>query len=235
MSRERARILLQVCCAIGCCWALSLPTLRAGADDATLAKRVEALLSAGVEPSAADATIVALGEPGELALRSVFEREGAPRFVRLRALGVLASFETESTAHYFQALVQAAAAPTERLGALHPARSPLVLRRALEGLLPTARLLLAASPARPSERSALDVDAVMRCLSHEDPHVRRVAAQLLASLPSEGKSLDAHDPTREQRIDQALGSQLMRERSRMVRSSVEHAITSRSARARAQR
>lgn len=183
------------------------PIGTARAEPATMTERVEALLAAGIEPSEARHTIMALGPAGELALVEVFEREGAARYVRLRALSMLQSFESEATARYFAALVEAARAPSERLGALHPARSPLVLRRALEGLVPTGRLLT----------PPLDVGAVSHCLQHADPHVRRAAAQLLATF-DDGRS------------QQALTMQLSRERSRMVRGTLEHALTSRSAR-----
>lgn len=185
---------------------LGVPAVRA--DEAQLVAYVEELLTAGVEPGAAHDSIAALGDAGEHALREVFSDDTAPRHARLRALSVLASFETESTARYFEALVRAAQAPDTRFGNLHPARSPLVLRRALEGLLPTGRLLA----------PRLDSSAVTWCLGHDDAHVRRVASELLATLDGDSK------------IDGALDKQLVRERSRMVRGSMMRALTSRFAR-----
>ena len=191
----------------------------AQATDSQLRAQVLALLTAGVEPGGAHERIAVLGEPGERALRGVFEDQSVPRFVRLRALAVLASFKTAATAHYFEALVQAArtvdARPatgepkqTAALGDLHPARSALVLRRALDVLRELAPLL---GP-KP------DTEAVTACLSHPDAHVRKAAAALLATLGGPAQ------------IDRALAERLTHERSRMVRTSVEHALTSRSAR-----
>ena len=137
----------------------------------------------------------------------VFERDDAARYVRLRALSVLQSFRTERAARYFEDLVRAAANPESRLGALHPARSPLVLRRALEGLLETSSVL----------RPALALAPVSACLTHADPHVRRLAAQVLATLD------DAE-------VDKMLNARLSRERSAMVRGSLQQGLTSRSAR-----
>lgn len=175
--------------------------------DAEPAAQVEAWLTAGIEPSEARHNILALGPAGELAVIAVFEREAAPRYVRLRALSVLQSFETESATRYFADLVALFQRPSPRFGELHPARSSLVLRRALEGLVPTGQLL---SP-------PLDVEGVAACLGHHDPHVRKAAAAVLATL-DDGRS------------ERALSSQLAREKSTMVRGTLQQALTSRSVR-----
>ncbi len=191
------------------------------ARQAALTRQVEALLRAGVEATDFEAAVVALGEAGEQALRAVFERADALAYVRLRALAALQGFETEGTARYFEALVRAAQPPTveartgalernfdARLGELHPARSPLVLRRALEGLI----ALHAHFQLR------LDAAALAGCLAHGDAHVRRAAADL---------SLALDDRPGADEIAQALRAQLVRERSTMVRGHLEKALTSR--------
>ena len=180
----------------------------ARASDPALLDRVQTLLSQGVEPGNAQATIVALGDDGERALEGVFERESAPRYVRLRALNVLATLASPASVHYLDALVRAAQAPDERLGELHPARSPLVLRRALEGLA----------------NARLDLTSVVACLAHMDPQVRRAAANLLASYQPA-----TQDPTSDARIAAALSALQTHESSRMVRVSVERALSARAA------
>jgi len=178
----------------------------ARANPDALSARVEELLSAGVEASGAHAAILALGEAGAQALIAVFERSEAARFVRLRALSELQRFESETSARYFEGLVRKAAVDDGRLGELHPARSPLVLRRALEGLVPTARSL---SPPPP-------LALLAPCLEHPDAHVRRLASTLLATLDDRA-------------VEPALTKQLSHERSRMVRASLERGLTGRSA------
>lgn len=174
---------------------------RAVEAQSSLSLRLEQLLAAGIEANGAHAAIVAYGDAGERALIEVFERETAPVYVRLRALGVLQSFATELSARYFLSLVEAAAQPNARLGELHPARSALVLRRALEGLLPTAKLLTPAPELAP----------ITLCLTNDDAHVRRAASELLATLD------DA-------RVEPVLTKQLDQERSRMVRASLNAAL-----------
>jgi len=176
------------------------------ASSAELAIQVESWLSAGIEGSAAHGKIVALGDAGESALQSVFEREAAPRYVRLRALSELGSFGTEASALYLAALVHRAQKPDAALGDLHPGRSALALRRALEGLVETGRLL----------GRQLPVDDVVWCLGHPDAHVRRVASDVLATLDGSA-------------AQQALQKHLPTERSRMVRGSVTRALSVRAA------
>jgi hypothetical protein len=192
--------------AVGMAMFMSVVAGGARADERVLIARVEATLASGVEASSAHDAVVAFGDQGERALRAVFEREGAPLYVRLRALGVLAQFPTEETARYFERLIRAAQRPDASLGALHPARSPLVLRRALEGLTPLVALL------RPPPK----LEDFAFCLAHAEAHVRRAAADLLAELEVSG-------------VDAVLTKRLQREPSRMVRGRVQQALTSRSA------
>jgi hypothetical protein len=189
---------------------LTTSTVHAEADELTI--QVESWLSAGIESSGAHDKIVALGDRGERALQGVFEREAAPRYVRLRALSELGSFGTEASALYLLGLVHRARTPDASLGDLHPARSALALRRALEGLVETARLLSAGQP----------LDDVSWCLSHPDAHVRRVASDVLATLDDDASQ-------------QALQKHLPSERSRMVRGSVTRALAVRAAGARGKR
>jgi hypothetical protein len=192
--------------------ALALPSHGALAEPDALAARVELLLGAGVESSGAHDAILALGEAGALALIAVFERAEAARFVRLRALSELQRFESETSARYFATLVQRASAPDTGLGDLHPARSALVLRRALEGLIPTARSLTPAPP----------LTLFSACLEHPDAHVRKAASAVLSTLDDRG-------------VEPVMTKQLNQERSRMVRASLERGLTNRSALRRAPR
>jgi hypothetical protein len=204
-TRERSRAHARAVLLGALLIALSQPC-EARAD--ALADKVEALLAAGIEPSEERAAIVALGPGAETALVQVFERAQAPKYVRLRALSALPAFRTQAAARYLERLVRAAGRPDEAwLGSLHPARSALVLRRALEGLRDTTTVL----------HPALDPQPVSACLAHPDAHVRERAARLLETLEGGG-------------VDQALRRRLSRERSQMVRSRLQQAITSRSAR-----
>lgn len=182
-------------------------------DPAEIDRWVEATLTAGIEPSGASTAIVALGEPGERALVRVFERASTPQYVRLRALSALGGFRTESAARYFEQLLRSARTPANGPDRALSLRSPLVLRRALEGL--------GASGKPFAER--LDRSVVSAYLDHPDAHVRRVAAEVLAALGGGAE------------VDRALEKRLSRERSPMVRAHLEQALTDRSARPRAPR
>jgi hypothetical protein len=173
-------------------------------DEATVA-HVEALLRDGVEPAGTEEKLLALGQPGERALWRLFETPTAARYVRLRALSALSWFETTETAQRIVALVRSAQGEP---GAdpLHPAHSVVVLQRALESLTQIAQ-----SGVRPTIRAS----ELEFALGHADAHVRRAAATLLASI-------DGADPL--------LARQLARESSRMVRASVERAISLRARR-----
>ena len=175
---------------------------------AALADHLEQLFAAGIEASSAHGVALSLGSAGERALIELFERTSAARYVRLRALIALLDFESSASARYFERLVAAAHAPKDGwLGELHPARSSLVLRRALEGLRQNAHLL--------EKPPALD--PIARSAAHADAHVRRAASGVLAVLG-------------DRRATAVLSARLESERSRMVRASLERALTSRSAR-----
>lgn len=179
---------------------------RVQADDALLS-RVEATLTAGVEASSAHDAILVLGAAGRTALQQVFAKSAAPSHTRLRALSLLAELGDASTAQLFAQLVRDASMPPSQADPLHPARSPLVLRRALEGLLRLA----------PVHAPPLDTAELAQALSHHDAHVRKAAADLLAALSDE----DA---------ERVLVQRLEGERSTMVRERLQRALTSRLAR-----
>jgi hypothetical protein len=152
----------------------------AHADD--VLTRVETLLSSGIEPAGAHEQIMALGSAGEDALWTLYGDGAKPRVVRLRALSELARFATVRTAQGFAAIVRQAPSAKDL-----PA-SPLVLRRALDGLI----AIELSSGIAPSELSYV--------LHHQDAHVRKAAATLLAKLDGDVdgtlQAIVAHDPSR---------------------------------------
>jgi hypothetical protein len=170
------------------------------ADDALT--QVEAWLGAGIEPAGVHEQILALGAAGEEALWTLYGDASKSRVVRLRALGELALFATPRTARGLAALVRTPA--SDALG-----RSPLALRRALDGLSVIAETVgtgLAASDLKPM-------------LAHPDAHVRKSAARLLAVV-------DRGD------VDGALSALANRDPSRMVRATAQRAQTVRASRLR---
>jgi len=202
-SRTRSALFAAFC-------AVSFIASSAAKAEEDLAVRIERWLASGVEPGSAHAQITALGDDAELALIDLFQRKDATRLVRLRALTELASFDDPIAAAYLHELVRAAREPTAWLGELHPARSSLVLRRALSGLTLSGHWL----------HPNLDMMAVSACLDHSDPHVRRAAAN---SLSRAGASAIA---------DRALIARRATDRSRMVRASAEDALQTRTTSAR---
>lgn len=166
-------------------------------------RQVEALLALGVETSTPVSAYAALGEPGTRALIAIFEREAAPRHIRLRALSALSALDDEIAAKYLVSLLEARDEKRmQALGSLHPKRSTSVLRRTLRGL----------------ERSHARVAAtdVMPYLTHRDASVRLAAVRLLAR-----KSDSA--------VTSALQTQRDRERSRQVLEALGVALKDRSA------
>lgn len=157
-------------------------------------------LAAGVESHVPMTRFAELGEPGTKALIAIFEREDAPRYVRLRALSALAAVGSPSARAYLEALVRSAQTKSARLGALHPSRSPTVLRRALHGL----------------SDGEVSFDAIEPCLKHKDPAVRAAAVRAL----SRGQT---------PKVKRALEAQLAVERSQAVKRALLEALTDRSA------
>lgn len=174
----------------------------ARADD--VLARVEALLGAGIEPVGVHAQIVALGEPAEQALWTLYGDPHKDRIVRLRALSELASFATADTAAGLLQVLRDAPAATDPL-----ARSPLVLKRALDGLLAIAS----------QTKIALSASDLSSLLEHGDAHVRKAAARLLAYV-------DRGD------VEGVLGALVARDPSRMVRMTAQRAQVTRAARLR---
>ena len=184
------------------------PTRTASAQEASEQERaVEALLGLGIETATPVSTYAALGEPGTRALIAIFERDTAPRHIRLRALGALSALETPTALDYLASLlVEAGGSASEqkmqRLGNLHPQRSTTVLRRTLRGL-----------ERHPARVPAADV---MPYLAHRDAAVRLSAVRLLAQKP-------------DREVTQALHAQRDRERSGAVRQALTSALKDRSA------
>jgi hypothetical protein len=166
--------------------------------------RVEAWLSAGIEPAGVHEQVRALGSAGEDALWALYGDASKSRVVRLRALGELAMFATPRTAQGFARLVREVPTTRDRLS-----RSPLVLRRALDGL----RTIAAQQPL------PLTTGELMPALRHPDAHVRKAAATLLAHL-------DQGD------VDGALGALIAHDPSRMVRTYALRAQATRATRPR---
>jgi HEAT repeat protein len=172
------------------------------AAQAELVSQVERWLSAGVEASVAPAHFVALGEPGTLALIAIFERDDAPRYVRLRALSMLGAMQDVRARAYLRALIRDQAAPDAQLHALHPARSSTALRRALSALA--------------QHDGELPADEVAPCLAHRDPAVRQAAVRVLAGLNSPDAA-------------RALRARAEKEPSLPVKRAIQKALTDRSA------
>jgi hypothetical protein len=156
--------------------ALGLCALTAQADDLTA--QAEALLGAGIDAAVPVEAFAALGPDVVPALIAIFERDGAPRHIRLRALGVLAALDDARAAARLEALVRdAAGAPaSERFE-----HTGLVLRRALDGL-------------RARAQGSLRVAQLAPLLEHRDPHVRTRVVELLARQPAARASLEARLP-----------------------------------------
>jgi hypothetical protein len=166
-------------------------------------QRVEALLGAGIETSTPVSAYAALGESGTRALIAIFERETAPRHVRLRALSALAGLENDTATDYLATLLEARdERQLSRLGSLHPKRSASVLRRTLRGL------------ERRHKRVA--TTDVMPYLTHRDAAVRLAAVRLLARKPENAVTL-------------ALNAQRDRERVGQVQKALALALKGRSA------
>ncbi len=165
----------------------------ARADDAL--STIEKWLSAGIEPVHVDEQVLALGRAGEEALWTLYGDASKSRVVRLRALSELALFATPRTAGGLASMVRA---PRDELS-----RSPLALRRALDGLSAIA------------ERTSTGVQAgdLVHLLAHPDAHVRKSAAKLLALVDGD--------------VQPALSQLAERDPSHMVRSTAQRAQATR--------
>jgi hypothetical protein len=172
----------------------------ARADD--VLTQVETWLSAGIEPAGVHAQIRALGGAGEDALWTLYLDAGKGRVVRLRALSELASFPSRRTAQGLIGIVRAAPSTSDAL-----ARSPLVLRRALDGLSAIAQ----------TQPLGIEASELTFATSHPDAHVRKAAATLLAAV-------ERGD------VQGALDALAARDPSRMVRASAQRAQSMRAAR-----
>jgi hypothetical protein len=169
--------------------------------------RVESWLRAGIEPAGVHEQLHALGGAGEEALWTLYADSAKSRIVRLRALGELAGFTTLRTAEGLSAIVRAAPTARDPL-----ARSPLALRRALDGLSAIGETL-------PLTIEASELSFVA---NHPDAHVRKAAAKLLATVE--------HGD-----VQGTLSTLAARDPSRMVRASAQRAQSTRASRLKLQR
>lgn len=165
--------------------------VHASAEPSEVEADVRSLLAAGVEQTASPAALTQLGPELTDALLAIFSRPTEARHVRLRALSMLAHFDHERVTQLFVRLLRQGMGPmpAPHADALHPARSSLVLRRAIEGL---------------AGRGVPDLTVeLVQALEHRDPWVRRAAVLELAQRP-DAKAV------------KALETQLARETSALV-------------------
>jgi hypothetical protein len=169
-------------------------TTRAPVDASSVAGQVDVLLGLGIESSTPARAYAALGEPGTRALISAFERESAPRYIRLRALSALSALaaqDDELATRYLLTLLSAQDKERKtHLGSLAPARSGLVMRRTLRGLERHHRRVSAAD--------------VVPYLSHPDAGVRAAAVRLLARKEEPGVADMLRARGREERSREVL-------------------------------
>jgi len=160
-------------------WLIVVSTVQA--DARGMVAEVRALLEAGVEETVSPEQLARLGPDVSTALVAVYETRDAPRHVRLRAVTALGRRSDEAASHFLLKLLHAGTQRAPALGdPLHPARSALVLRRAIEGL--TLRRL-----------SAAEADLTLS-LSHRDTWVRSAAVKALSAYanPATERSLTLH-------------------------------------------
>ena len=143
---------------------------RARAEDTAAQTEAKArtMLAAGIDQVVSPQVLAQLGPALPDALIAIFSRSGEARHVRLRALSMLTHFEGVRVTQLFARLVhEGGAAPSANFpDPLHPARSSLVLQRAIAG---AARHL--------TDASALDLT---RLLGHQDANVRATVVLALS-------------------------------------------------------
>lgn len=200
-------VAVSICLSLWTGLSLGLAVGRAQSDD--LESRVRVYLASGVEQSVTPQTLARLGPALPDALLAIFERTSEPRYVRLRALSMLAQLQHSRVKQLFVRLLHEGVqpVPTQASDALHPSRSALVLRRVIESVSGDADHKLA----------PLEAD-LTRALQHHNAQVRRAAVQALQQLTGA-------------RVRQTLAAQLARETSPLVR----RALTDRSVRSQAPR
>lgn len=152
--------------------------------------RARELLSLGVEESVSVQSLAALGPELTPALLTIFARTSEARHVRLRALSMLSHFDdARITALLVRLVHEGVAQGPSTSDPLHPSRSSLVLRKAIEGI--TLRKV----PALSGDLS--------RALEHGDAQVRRAAVLALREIANE-------------KVERTLSLQLTRETSPLV-------------------
>ncbi len=141
------------------------------AEEPAVEARARELLASGVEQSVTPQMLAKLGPALPDALLAIFERPSEARYVRLRALGLLAHYQQTRVMQLFARLLHDGleAAPVDVADPLHPSRSTLVVRRAIAGLSTE-------TAARHVARIELDLT---RALQHRDAQVRRAAVLAL--------------------------------------------------------
>ncbi len=184
-----------------------------------LETRARELLAAGVEQSVSPQTLAKLGPELPDALLAIFERTSEARYVRLRALSMLSHFPQPRVTQLFLRLVHEGVTPaaTALEDALHPGRSALVLRRAIESIATRRAPQLELEP-------QLELD-LTRALAHANAQVRRAAVLTLHEHMHERKAAG---------LQRLLAAQLARESSPMVIDTIK-ALRDRSARSQAPR
>jgi len=146
--------------------------LHAAAEPSEVEQSARSMLAAGVEETVSPAALAQLGPELPSALLAIFTRPSEARHVRLRALSMLAHVDQAQVTELFVRLLREGMAPRPATNsdALHPARSSLVLRRAIEAL---------------AGRSVPDLTVeLVHALEHRDPWVRRAAVLMLAQKPN---------------------------------------------------
>lgn len=146
--------------------------VHAAAEPSDVEQNARSLLAAGVEETVSPTALAQLGPELPGALLAIFSRPSEARYVRLRALSMLAHVDQARVTELFVRLLREGMAPmpASNTDALHPARSSLVLRKAIEGL---------------AGRSVPDLTVeLVHALDHRDPWVRRAAVLMLAQKPN---------------------------------------------------
>lgn len=142
---------------------------------------VRAMLGAGVEQAPFLARLEAPGESLSQTLIDLFSATEEAHYVRLRALSVLGRRSDAVAARFLLKLLhESGSGRPNGPDALHPSRSSLVLRRAIDGLAP---------------RKLADAEADLTlCLRHHDAGVRGAAVIALLGYgrPSTERSLTLH-------------------------------------------
>lgn len=153
-----------------CFWLMTVSM--ALAEPAPSREQVRQWLSFGVEGSPALTRLGGSDESLSQTLMAIYADKREARYVRLRALAALGRREDRAAAQFLLRLVHLSTLTDKAdADALHPARSSLVLRRAIDGLAPR-------------KLPAAEADLTL-CLRHPNPGVR---ASAVLALRAYGKA-----------------------------------------------